>query len=427
MSDMEVERNLLGAVLAGYPHFGELQTIVYPTDFIDPQHELIWAAAASVDEKGGKIGAATVRIAMGKDALKLPGGPTYLTDLMHDCQIVTAARAYAQEVAAFAQRRKLVSTGSQLQALADSGLDIAEIADKARAAVDEATAERRAGELVRIGDVMPSVMDIAQNGRVRGLNSGWDNLDRLIQGLQPGRLIVVGARPGVGKSLMGTNLALQIAGKHQRGVLIASMEMGRDEVTQRITSAHAAVNLTNLENGTVSDAAWNTLAVKAQEVVNMPIAIEDGAQQTVTSIRNDLRKLKRQRADTALVVVDYLQLMQPRDRKINRAEQIGEISRGLKVMAREFDVCVVAMAQVNRESTRRADGRPTMADLRESGSIEADADVVVLLHRPDEESNRIEMHVDKNRSGPRGSGQLELHGHYARLVEAHWSPTQGIA
>ena len=427
MSDLDAETALLGALLSGYPHLDEIQAVVFPTDFQAVHHERIFAAACSVVEAGGRVDPVTVRVALGPEADRLPGGSTYLVDLASGAPAVMSAPAYAKEVKAQSTRRRLISAAVKLNQLATSGLPLSEIVDKAKATVDEAVETTHVNYGVRIGDVLPAVLDIAQNGKSKALSTGWGDIDRFIQGLAPGRLIVVGARPGVGKSLMGTNLALHVAHKHQHAVLMCSMEMGREEVTQRIIAAHAKVNLTTLENGTTTPDSWKRIAERTNDVLAMPIQIEDDPNQTITSIRLALRQLKRQRDDVALVVVDYLQLMQARDRKVNRAEQIGEFSRGLKIMAREFNVCVVAMAQVNRESTRRHDGRPTQADLRESGSIEADADIVILLHRPSEDDISIEVLVEKNRSGPKGMAMLQIHGHYARLVEVAWSPSRGIA
>jgi replicative DNA helicase len=201
-------------------------------------------------------------------------------------------------------------------------------------------------------------------------------------------------------------------------------------VTQRLLANYARVNLTNLMEGRTTAAEWEQIAPKASEVEALPIRILDDPAQTVTSIRREARRFQRQRADLALIVVDYLQLMGTRERKnANRAEVLGEVSRGLKLLARESGACVVAMAQVNREAVKSAEGRPRISDLRESGAIEADADVVILLHQTDEMRDKgdLEVNVDKNRHGPRGQATLRVYGHYARLANAHWSPSEGIA
>lgn len=418
MSDLLAEKALLGSIMAGYPDFDELQILVRPVDFIDVHHERIYAAAITVADAGNKPDPITVRMAMGSEAMNLPGGAAYLVDLVQASPNPMSAGHYAEAVAEGAMRRKVFNAGTSLHQLAEADLSKDELADRARGVVDEATEERATHDLVRVGDVLPGVIDIAQHGQTRGLSTGWGDLDRLITGLTPGRLIVVGARPGVGKSLMGTNLALHTAARHHAPSLICSLEMSREEVTQRLLAAHATVNLSGLEHGDTDERAWARIAGKTQELLELPIGIEDDPSQTLTSIRFALRRFKKQHGHVPLTVVDYLQLVRPRDTRVNRVEQLGEISRGLKIMSREFDTCVVAMAQVNREGTHRKDGRPGMADLRESGSIEADADVVVILHRPEDEMPELEVLVEKNRSGPTGMTRLQVQGHYARLTGA---------
>lgn len=415
MNDLEVERALLGAVLSGYPGFDELTETIFPIDFDSTQHERIWGACLAVSEAGNRVEPVAVRVAMGAEANKLPGGATYLADLMHSAPLVAAAPSYAAQVAAQAARRRLGQVASRLSVLSESTYSVEEITEQARAAIDEATEQRQKRRLVTAAEVMPEVLDIAQHGRARGIPSPWPDIDRFTSGLHAGRLVIVGARPGVGKSVMGTNLALSTARDQKRPVLICSMEMDAVEVQQRILAAHAGVNLSSLINGTMVPSSWDRVDACTQEVMAMPIHIEDQAGQTLSSIRGRLRDMMRAHEPASVVIVDYLQLMQPRDRRMNRAEQIGEISRGLKVIAREFGVCLIAMAQLNREAAKGA--RPGLADLRESGSIEADADVVLLLHRPDEQGSEVECLVEKNRSGPRGMTNLEMQGHYARLVQ----------
>lgn len=419
-NDYQVERALLGAVLSGYPHVDELAQVVRPVDFAEPRDERIWGAILSVADSGGKVDPITVRMAMGPEANKLPEGPLYLVKLAEECPTPTSARTYAQQVRENAGRRHLANVASFIQSLPDSGLDYDVAYDHAVSRLAELEDSRAVGDLVWARDVFPKVVDIAEHGRARGLSTPWPGLDRLTSGIQAGRLYVVAARPGVGKSLMGANLALHFGTRHNRASLICTMEMDAVEMMQRITSAHASINLSGLLKGgdDMSQIAWNAIAREHQNVMDLPIVIEDGSNQTVTSIRAKLRRLKRQRDDVALVVVDYLQLMGTNAAKSNRAEALGEVSRGLKIIAREFNVAVVAMAQLNREA---AGSRPTVAQIRESGAIEADADVVILLSRPDDELPGIEAIVDKNRSGPRGTTELMVRGHYSR-IDDEWRP-----
>lgn len=426
---LDPEAAVLGAAMSGYGDVGELLELLEPSDFYSPLHEQIWQAISRVHQAGQVPSAISVRLALAEDGAQFD--PTRLTDMVGTAPVFAAAPWHAEQVLTAAGKRRLGEAGSRLHQLATSGsTDLELLREEARQAVDNATTGRAVTEAKTLAQVLPGVLEVAQHGRGKALGTGWPDVDRLIGGMYPGRLIVVGARPGIGKSLMGANLALHFAHSHEHAVLFASMEMDADEVTQRLLANHARVNLTNLMEGRTTSAEWEQIAPKASEVEAMPIRILDAPEQTVTSIRREARKFQRLRDDLSLVVVDYLQLMGTRERKnANRAEALGEVSRGLKLLARESGACVVAMAQVNRESVKAQDGRPRISDLRESGAIEADADVVILLHQTDEMRDRgdLEVNVDKNRHGPRGSATLRVYGHYARLANAAWSPSQGIA
>ena len=347
--------------------------------------------------------------------------PVRLFDLVQAAAFVANADYYAEQVITAAGMRRLQTAGARVLQLASTPGDLNERQEQARQVIDDAVDSRRVTRARTMGDILPAVIDRADRGQTNVLGTGFEDLDRIIRGLGPGRLVVVGARPGVGKSLMGTNLALHFGGVHRHAVLIASLEMPEIEVGQRLLAAHAGVNLTTLQigAGTVDERAWQRIAEKNEELSQMPIVVDDTPNQTVTSIRSAARDIARGRDDLALIVVDYLQLMQSPTSggRSNRVEVLGEISRGLKILARETGACVVAMAQVNRGGLTHGDGRPKMSDLRESGSIEADADQVILLHRPDDALPELEVIVDKNRHGSRGLARLQVPGHYARLVD----------
>jgi replicative DNA helicase len=408
---------LLGAAMLGVPDLDDLLEMVGSGDFYRPWYGEVWAAIGRVHQAGTKPDLVSVRASL--DVAKVRYDPVQLIDLAQSTPFVGEGAYYAEQVVQAAGLRAIQQAGQRLVQLGASPGDLEERREEARKVVDLAVASRRRSRARTIADLLPQVIDRADQGQTDVLATGYDDLDRLIRGLAPGRLVVVGARPGVGKSLMGTNLALHFAGVHQHAVLISSLEMPELEVGQRLMAAHAQVNLTNLQvgGGTVDERTWQRIADKAAELSAMPITIDDSPGQTVTSIRRAARDIQRNRDDLALIVVDYLQLVRPSDPKVNRSEQIGEISRGLKLLARETGACVVAMAQVNREGARQGNIGPRMSDLRESGSIEADADQVILMHQPNEETAELELIVDKNRHGPRGVARLHIQGHYARLVD----------
>lgn len=424
MQARDAEVSLLGAAMSGAQDLDDLLELVQPSDFYQPLHEQVWDAVGRVHRAGNKPDPVSVRMALaGADVRH---DPTVLLDMASMCPVVANAGYYAQQVVEAAGLRALQAAGTRVQQISSTPGDLAEKRELARSVIDEACEARTLSRARTLAQVLPAVIDTAQHGQTNVLGTGWPDVDRLIGGLAPGRLVVVGARPGVGKSLMGTNLALHFAHQHKHAALIASLEMPEDEVGQRLLAAHAGANLTGLQMGTTNERTWKAIAAKTSELEAMPITVDDAPAQTVTSIRRAARDVQRARDDLALIVVDYLQLVTPApsaDRNATEAQKLGEISRGLKLLARDTGACVVAMVQVNREGTRHSDGRPRMTDLRGSGAIEADADQVLLLHQPDENVPEVEVIVDKNRHGPKGVAHLQAQGHYARLVSVEWHPS----
>lgn len=424
--DITSERLVLGAALAG-SGVEAMASAVAPSDFFQPRHEAIWSAILRVVDAGNPVDVTSVRLALDHGGANID--PLYLMELYGEASLTGDGTFYAERVAEEARARRLVRAGVAIvQAGEARNLTSAEAQDLARSKLDEALATRQVADLVRMGDVLPEVIEIAERGVSSALSTPWPDVDRLIGGMAPGRLVIVGARPGVGKSVMGTNLAHHMAARHGHGVLIVSAEMPRLEVTQRMVAASASVNLTSLTSGHLEERQWDAIRAHYNQVEALPIWIDDDSSPSITSIRAKAKDVRRERDDLALIVVDYLQLLATPEsnRGSSRAERLGEVSRGLKVLAREMNACVVAMAQVGREGVKGG-AKPTMADLRESGSIEADADQVILLHRPDDNIPDVEVLVDKNRWGTRGMATLQLAGHYARLGSVTWTPTGRIA
>jgi replicative DNA helicase len=421
-ADVDAERLLLGAVLTGRD-IAPLARIVAPEDFWQPRHEAIWSAMLRVAESGTAIDIASVRHELDHAGAQVD--PLYVAEIYGAASITDAGPFHAKRVADEARARRLVEAGHRIALAGEArNLGIDEAHDVARRALEDAIGKQRDGTLARLGDTLAEVIDIAEGGAVPALSTPWPDIDRMITGIAPGRLVVVGARPGVGKSLMGTNLALHMARRHDHAALIVSAEMPRIEVTQRMVAALAGVNLTELSAGKLDERQWDRVRHHYDTVNSLPVFVDDSSSPTVTSVRASVKEARRQRDDLALIVVDYLQLMSAPEvgRGASRVQQLGEISRGLKVIARETNTCVVAMAQVNREGVKSG-ARPTMSDLRESGSIEADADQVILLHRPDDRLPEVEVLVDKNRWGIRGQAKLLMAGHYARLESVEWRPS----
>lgn len=413
MQANDAEVSLLGAAMSG-ADIDEIAGLVTSADFYHPARGQVWDAVCRVHAAGNKPDPVSVRFAMEKSGDR--HDPLELLRMTELSPVVSSAPFYAEQVAMAAGHRAITAAGTQLHALGAKVGDLDEHREMARQIVDDACRGRSTSRARRLADIVPAVLDVAQHGHGSTLSTPWPDLDEFIGGIAPGRLIVVGARPGIGKSILGTNLALHVAHRHGHAAHVASMEMPEDEVVARLIAAHARVNLTSLMTGATDEASWQRIAAAHAEMDAMPLTIDDTPGQNVQHIRRTVRNVQRTRDDLALVVVDYLQLMDVGNRE-NRAQALGEVSRGLKLLARESGACVVALAQVNRESARRGD-RPRMSDLRESGAIEADADQVVLMHQPDEQLAEIEVIVDKNRHGPKGIRHLLVAGHYARLTSA---------
>lgn len=422
--DIASERLVLGAALAGHK-VDPMAKLVNPADFYQPRHEAIWAAILRVVEAGNSVDVASTRLALDHGGANID--PLYLLELYHEASVTADGIFHAERVAEEARCRRLVAAGIQIQSAGESrNLTSSEAQDIARTKLEEALVDRQQADLVRLGEVLPEVIEIAEKGESPALSTPWPDVDRLIGGMAPGRLIVVGARPGVGKSVMGTNLAHHMAARHHHAALIISAEMPQLEVSQRMVAATASVNLTDLSAGKLNERQWDSIRQHYEAINALPVFIDDASSPTITSIRAKAHEVREQRPDLALIVVDYLQLVGTPEltRGASRAERLGEVSRGLKILARETNSCVVAMAQVNREGVKGG-AKPTMSDLRESGSIEADADQVILLHRPSDDTPEVEVLVDKNRWGIRGMATLQLAGHYARLGSISWQASRG--
>lgn len=414
---MNPEDELLGCILAGAD---PADLPVQPEDFWEPRNETIYRACLTVADTGRRCDPQTVGVAMGVEAHKLPnGGMLHLVNLASDA-IPANAPAIAQQVRAAADRRAIIEIAQRIiQQAQDDERNPADLLDDARAWLDRPTGAR--ADAVELADLVPAFIDRVESGEEPGLTTPWPDVDRFLNGLHPSRLYTVGGRPGAGKSVMLTNLAAYFAAKHRQRVYFATLEMSRQELLGRIYAATANVSQTNLLTGRMSENDWNQVARYRPTVEGMAITVCDESHQTLRSIRTGARDLKR-RGGLGLVVVDYLQLITPPDKRISRQQQIGEITRGLKALARDLECPVLTASQLRRPQNPKE--RPTMSDLRESGDIEADSDVIVLLHAENEnEPWDLTAHVEKNRAGGRGPVKLYFDTTRALMNSAEWKAT----
>lgn len=421
------EQIVLGALMSG-ADVADLSCT--GADFDAPAHEVIFNAIVRVAAAGEQPDPVKVRFAIGADQDRTYGGALYLLELTERAPYAGASVGWhAQQVSEMAAKRRLRDLGARLMQITETDDPAVELLASARQVLDETDlgADRRTS-VVSMETSIRSVVDQAQHPRRKGLSSPWPDLDRLTRGFYPGRLYVVGARPGIGKSLFASNSAVHAA-KQGHGVFVASMEMSHVEWTQRCAAAEGKIDIGRLEEGKLEDVEWGRLDTIVPRIAALPIEINDQESQTVENIRASVRLSLRKVDHLGMIVVDYLQLLTASDRKQPRHEQVADMSRGLKRLAREFDVPVIALAQVNRASVQRQDAWPTMADLRESGSIEADADAVILLHTDPETPHLVMARLVKGRATAKGELTLQMQGHYSRLLSATqpaWSPSKAI-
>jgi replicative DNA helicase len=427
--DIAAEQSVLGGMLLSKDAIADVVEELKPADFYRPAHETIYDAILDLYGRGEPADAVTVSAELGRRGeLSRVGGAVYLHTLLQSVPTAANAGYYARIVREQAILRRLVEAGTRIVQLgysADGAVD--EIVDRAQAEVYAVTERRSRDDYLPLSQVMEATLDEieaidSRSGELVGVPTGFADLDQLTNGLHPGQMIVVAARPGLGKSTFGLDVARSAAIHHQLPTVIFSLEMSRTEIAMRLLSAESRTHLHHLRTGGMSEEDWNRLARRMGEVSAAPLFIDDSPNLSMMEVRAKCRRLK-QRHDLRLVVVDYLQLMSMGRRYENRQQEVSEMSRALKLLAKELEVPVIAISQLNRGAEQRSDKRPQLADLRESGSIEQDADLVILLHREDayeRESPRAgeaDFIVAKHRNGPVDTITVAFQGHYSRFVD----------
>ncbi len=420
---------MLGGMLLSKDAIADVVELLRGHDFYRPAHETIYEAILDLYGRGEPADPLTVADSLQKAGdLGRVGGAPYLHTLVNYVPTAANAAYYAEIVRERAILRRLVEAGTRIVQMgygADGEVD--DIVDTAQAEVYAVTERRTSEDYLPLSEIMEGALDEIEaigshGGQMVGVPTGFADLDALTNGLHPGQMIVVAARPAVGKSTLGLDLARAAAIKHQLTTVLFSLEMSRNEITMRLLSAEARVPLHHMRSGQMTDEDWNRIARRTGEVSSAPLFIDDSPNMTMMEIRAKCRRLK-QRHELRLVIVDYLQLMTSGKRVESRQQEVAEFSRALKLLAKELDVPVVAVAQLNRGPEQRQDKKPLLSDLRESGSIEQDSDMVLLLHREDayeRESPRAgeaDFIVAKHRNGPTATITVAFQGHYSRFVD----------
>ncbi len=427
--DMEAEQCVLGAMLMSKDAIADVVETLRGSDFYRPAHEQVYNAITDLYGRGEPADAVTVSDELGKrgELLRIGGAP-YLHTLLASVPIAANAGWYADIVREKAVLRRLVDASVRIGQMSYAGEgDVDDSVDRAQAEVYAVTARKAAEDYKPLSDLMQPTLDeieaIGSRGAgLSGVPTGFADLDELTNGLHPGQMVIVAARPGVGKSTLALDLARSASIKNGLTSVIFSLEMSQIEITMRLLSAEATVSLAHIRGGNMSEQDWNRVSTKMGQVAEAPMFIDDSPNLTMMEIRAKARRLK-QRHDLRLVVIDYIQLMTSGKKVESRQVEVSEFSRQLKLLAKELELPVVALSQLNRGPEQRNDKRPMLSDLRESGSLEQDADLVILLNRPDlydKESDRAgeaDFDVAKHRNGPTKTIKVVFQGHYSRFAD----------
>ncbi len=406
----EAEQSVIGAVLLKPDCFGDIIGTVKPDDFYVQEHKDIFLAMHDLFAQSRNIDHVTVtELLVNKGAMDSERAKQAIAGILNAVPAAANARDYAKIVRDRAVRRRLINICRELEESAASETDSADhLLELAEKKIYSLSDNNLTGEFRHISDVIKGnyhqLQEMSQNpGANAGLPTGFSGIDNLLVGMGKGDMVVVGARPGVGKTSFVLNIGSRAARMFDKTVCVFSLEMSAEQLVMRMLSSEAKIDSMLLRSGQLRNEHWESLAIAANSLSSCNILIDDTPGISVTMMKSRLRRIK----NLGLVIIDYLQLMQGESRSDNRAQEVGEISRGIKLMAKEFGVPVITCAQLNRSVEKGQDNRePLPSDLRDSGSIEQDADSILFLQRLEGEEQKVKVIVAKNRHG--GTGKLEL-------------------
>jgi replicative DNA helicase len=427
--DNAAEQSVLGSMLLSKDSIADVSEVLRGADFYRPVHEAIFDSIIDLYGRGEPADPITVANDLQRRGeLTRIGGAPYLHTLSANVPIAANAGYYAEIVREKAILRRLVDAGTRIVQMGYAGQgQVDDVVDAAQAEVYQVTDRRAAEDYAPLSDIMDGVLDEIEaignrDAGLYGVPTGFADLDDLTNGLHNGQMIIVAARPAMGKSTLALDLCRAASIHNNLTSCFFSLEMTRSEITMRLLSAEAKVPLNHIRNGQMNDDDWQKLARKMAEVSSAPLFIDDSPNMTMMEIRAKARRLK-QRHDLRVIVIDYMQLMTSGRKVESRQLEVSEFSRQIKLLAKELEVPIIALSQLNRGPEQRGDKRPMMSDLRESGSLEQDADMVILLHRDDvyeKESTRpgeADLIVAKHRNGPTRDIVVAFQGHYSRFVD----------
>jgi len=424
--NIEAEFSVLGGLMLEREAFDQVSDLIRAADFYKPSHQIIYSVITELHQKAQPIDLVTVSNSLQtKNELDLIGGPEYLLSLLD--KVVSAANidSHAKIIHEKSLLRRLISTSSGLieKAYGSDYENAESLIDFAESEILKVGEQKTSSGLVGSAEIMKTSIEkleelYQRKADVTGIPTGFTELDRMTSGLHGGELIIVAARPSMGKTAFSLNLATHMALRAKKTVAYFSVEMGKEAVMMRLLAAEAKVSMTELRNGRIQDASWPKLIQTAGHISDANLFIDDTAGISPFEIRARCRRLKAQHG-LDCIMIDYLQLMDLKQKVESRERAVSEISKGLKAIAKELNIPIIALAQLNRGVEGRSDRRPMLSDLRESGSIEQDADVIMLLYRDDyydkedpEKQGGAEIIIGKQRNGPTGTVKLRFDAKY---------------
>jgi len=427
--DLLAEQSTLGGMLLSKDAVADVIETVRAGDFYVPKHEVVFTAILDLYARGEPTDVIAVTDELVKSGLlQRAGGADYLHTLTGLVPTAANAGFYATIVAEKAVLRRLVEAGTRIVQMgyASEG-EVTDLVNNAQAEIYGVTGGVEAEDYVPLVEAVNTAMDEidlarGRSGELAGVPTGFSELDELTNGLHGGQLIIVAARPGLGKSTLALDFARSASIRNSLPVLFFSLEMGRSEIATRLLSAESSTPMHLLRKGALEERDWTKVANVRGDIADAPLFIDDSPNLTLVEIRAKCRRLS-QRTGLRMVVIDYLQLMTSGRKVESRQQEVSEFSRALKLLAKELQVPVVALSQLNRNSEQRADKKPALADLRESGSLEQDADIVMLLHRDlglerdDPRSADADIIVAKHRNGRTATLEVTFQGGYSRFAD----------
>ncbi len=421
---LEAESTVLGGIINNSEKLNEVEDILNQSDFYMEKHQLIYSTMRELSNRGVSIDLVTLSNELNTNKkINKCGGMTYLTSLSGTSNFGENIINHANIVREKSERRRLIKAGMKLIEDSYDG-DINQVSSSMEMALDSVADKNKDGEMVSIGDALQdaitSIEDKFKNGsRILGKTTGFKSLDNTISGLNKGDFIVIAARPSMGKTAFALNIGQ--AASREGNVGIFSLEMPEEQLMQRFLSARCLIPFQTIKTGKLSPAEFERISTGAADLANRNIFIDDNST-SLSDIKARCRRLKKKHG-LDVVIIDYLQLLEPSEKTYSREQEIAKISRALKKMAKKLEVTVIALSQLSRATEQRADKRPMLSDLRESGSIEQDADVVMFLYRDeyyDEDSSSkgiSEVIIGKNRNGQVKTINLAWRGEYQRFGE----------